>query len=205
MRIITCEQRSPEWMEVRRGIPTASSFDKIVTSKGEPSKKQALGYLYTLAAERIAGVREPSFSSAAMEEGIRREEESRLVYSMLAEVEVKQAGFCLSDCGRYGCSPDGLVDSGQFGGVEFKNPSGKVAVEYLLAGKLPTAYIQQVQGSLLVTGREWWDFVSYFPGLPTLIVRVERDEPFLSKLEKELIAFCDKLNEVCEDIGGNGL
>jgi hypothetical protein len=199
MRIIECEQRSPEWFEVRRGIPTASSFDKIVTSKGEPSK-QALGYLYTLAAERIAGVREPSFSSAAMEEGIRREEESRLVYAMLTEVEVRQVGFCLSDCGRYGYSPDGLV--GEDGGVELKNPTGKVAIECLLAGKIPTAYIQQVQGSLLITGREWWNFVSYYSGLPTLIVRVERDEPFLSKLEKELIAFCDKLDEVCKDIGG---
>ena len=199
MRIIECDQRSPEWFEVRRGMPTASSFDKIVTSKGEPSK-QALGYLYTLAAERIAGVREPSFSSAAMEEGIRREEESRLVYAMLTEVEVRQVGFCLSDCSYYGCSPDGLVR--EDGGVELKNPTGKVAIEYLLAGKLPTAYIQQVQGSLLVTGREWWDFVSYYTGLPTLIVRVERDEPFLNKLEKELIAFCDKLDEVCKDIGG---
>lgn len=197
MRIIECEQRSPEWYAVRRGIPTASSFDKIVTSKGEPSK-QSLGYLYTLAAERIAGVREPSFSSAAMEEGIRREEESRMVYSMLAEVEVKQVGFCVVDSGRYGCSPDGLV--GNDGMVELKNPTGKVAIEYLLAGKLPTTYVQQVQGGLLVTEREFCDFVSYLPGLPTLIVRVERDEPFLALLEHALGEFCDKLDEVCEII-----
>jgi len=197
MRIIECDQRSAEWLEARRGIPTASSADKIVTSRGEPSK-QALGYLYALAAERIAGIREPSYMSAAMEEGIAREEESRQVYAMLREVEVEEVGFCLSDCGRYGCSPDGLVD--EDGLVELKNPSGKVAVEYLIGNKLPTAYVQQIQWQLLVTGRKFCDFVSYYPGLPTLIVRVERDEPFLEKLEKELISFCNKLDEVCDQL-----
>jgi len=197
MKIINCEQRSAEWLEARGGIPTASSADKIVTSRGEPSK-QALGYLYALAAERIAGIREPSYMSAAMEEGIAREEESRQVYAMLREVEVEEVGFCLSDCGRYGCSPDGLVD--EDGLVELKNPSGKVAVEYLIGNKLPTAYVQQIQWQLLVTGRKFCDFVSYYPGLPTLIVRVERDEPFLEKLEKELISFCNKLDEVCDQL-----
>ena len=135
-----------------------------------------------------------------MEEGTRREEESRQVYEMLREVEVRQVGFCLSDCGRYGYSPDGLV--GEDGLVEFKNPSGKVAVECLVGDKLPTEHIQQVQGGLLVTGRKFCDFVSYHPGLRTLIVRVERDGVFLAKLEEQLLLFCKKLDEVCEQIKG---
>ena len=201
MKILTFPQRSPEWFAARLGIPTASSFDKIITSKGEPSK-QATGYLYTLAAERLSGVKEQSFSSAAMEEGVRREEESRLVYSMLNETEVVQVGFCLEDGGRWGCSPDGLV--GDDGLVEFKNPSGKVAVEYLLGNKLPTKYYVQVQGQLFVTGRKWCDFCSYYPGLKPLVVRVDRDEEFIEKLESELVAFSDKLDEVCVTIKGGG-
>lgn len=197
MRIIDIDQRSPEWFEARRGIPTASSFDKIVTSTGKLST-QRKGYLYTLAAERISGMSEDHFKSWQMEEGTRREDESRLVYAMLREVEVEQVGFCLSDEGRYGCSPDGLV--GEDGGLELKNPTGKVAIEYLLAGKLPTKYLQQVQGSLLVTGREWWDFASYCPGLPTLILRVERDEGFITLLENALWEFCDELDEICAEI-----
>lgn len=197
MRIIDCEQRSPEWFAAKLGIPSASHFDRIITAWGEPSD-QSVGYLYTLAAERIARMREPSFSSAAMREGIRREEESRMVYAMLREVEVRQVGFCVVDSGRYGCSPDGLVDDD--GMVELKNPIGKTAIAYLLAGKLPTAYIQQVQGQLLVAELGWCDFVSYYPGLPTLIVRVERDETFLALLENALGEFCDKLDEVCEII-----
>ena len=123
-----------------------------------------------------------------------------MVYEMLREVEVEQVGFCLSDSERYGCSPDGLV--GEDGMIELKNPSGKVAIEYLVGGKLPTTYIQQVQTGLLVTDRAWCDFVSYYPGLPTLIVRVERDNWFLTALRNELKIFCDDLDAVCTDIGG---
>jgi len=197
MKIIRVPQRSLEWYEARRGIPTASNFNKIVTSNGSPSK-QAEGYLYQLVAERLAGVREEAYISPAMLEGIAREAESRRVYAMLREVEVEEVGFCIDDSGRYGCSPDGLI--GEDGVLELKNPQGKAAVEYLVSGTLPTAYVQQVQGQLLVTGREWCDFVSYYPGLPTLIVRVERDEVFVSKLRDALEAFCDKLDEVCKVI-----
>ena len=202
MKILTFEQQSPEWFAARLGIPTASKFNKIITSKGKPSDS-ALGYMYTLATERLSGIREQSFSSAATKEGIRREEESRMVYAMLHEIEIEQVGFCLEDGGRWGCSPDGLV--GDDGLVECKNPTGKVAVEYLLGNKLPTKYSAQVQGQMFVTERDWVDFVSYFPGIKTLIVRVNRDEVFIKALEKELIKFSDKLDEVCREIerGGN--
>jgi hypothetical protein len=199
VRIIVCEQGSPEWYANRCGIPTASAFDKIVTSTGAPSK-QAQGYMYALAAERITGRAVEIQPSAAMEEGSRREDESRMVYAMLHEVEVTQVGFCVSDDGRWGCSPDGLV--GPDGMVELKNPLGKTAVEYLVGGKLPTDYLLQVQGQLLVTGREWVDFVSYFPGLPTLVVRVPRDPALILALEKALDGFCKELDHLCEDLRG---
>ena len=197
MKILTFKQQSPEWFAARLDIPTASEFKKIITSKGKPSD-QALGYAYTLAAARLSGIRDKSFSSAATEEGIRREEESRMVYAMLRETEVRQVGFCLEDGGRWGCSPDGLV--GDDGLVEFKNPTGKVAIKYLVDNKIPTKYFVQVQGQMFVTGRDWCDFCSYYPGLPTLIVRVERDEKFIGLLEEALIKFSDKLDEVCTEI-----
>jgi hypothetical protein len=199
VKIIVCEQGSPEWHAARCGIPTASNFDKLVTSTGAPSK-QAQGYLYALAAERITGRAVELQPSAAMEEGSRREEESRMVYSMIREVEVVQVGFCVDDSGRWGCSPDGLV--GSEGLAEFKNPLGKTAVEYLVGGKLPTEYLLQVQGQLLVTCREWCDFVSYFPGLPTLVVRVPRDPALILALEKALDGFCKELDHLCEDLRG---
>ena len=120
-----------------------------------------------------------------------------MVYAMTKDIgEVQQVGFCLEDGGRYGCSPDGLV--GDDGLVELKNPQGKTAVEYLLKGELPTTYFQQVQGQLLVTERAWCDFVSYYPGLPLLVLRVARDEEFIGKLESELAIFCQELDAICE-------
>jgi len=202
MKIVECRQRSEEWFEARRGIPTTSNFDKIITSKGEPSK-QRYGYLYALAAERLTGRCEEAFQSAAMLQGILREEEARRVYAMTKEVEVEEVGFCLSDDGRYGCSPDGFVDDlDGHGMVELKCRMGKAAVEHLLASKLSTECIQQVQGGMMVTGTEWCDYVSYYPGLPLLIVRVTPDRSFLEKLQLELDKFCDDLDRVCDQLRG---
>jgi len=197
MKIIQCEQRSEEWAEVRRGIPTASAFDRIVTMKGEPSKQRA-AYLYELAAERLSGVCEAGFVSDAMLRGIEREQEAREIYAMTSEVEVATIGFCLADDGRYGCSPDGLV--GNDGVVEIKSPMGKTAIEYLLKGAVPSAYYQQIQGGLFVTGRQWCDFVSYYPGLPLLALRVTPDIEFHEALARELEAFCKELDSICETI-----
>ena len=54
MQIHDVEQHSDAWYSLRAGMPTASEFSKIVTSKGEASKSAAV-YARTLAAELFAG------------------------------------------------------------------------------------------------------------------------------------------------------
>jgi len=190
-------QYSEEWWEARRGLPTASQFSRIV--KGDGSKStQRTAYLYECAAVRITGIYKPTFTSAAMQEGTDREEISRWIYAMETDSIVDEVGFCMSDCGRWGASPDGLV--GSDGVLELKNPEAHTHVGYLLSGKLPSAYYQQVMGELLVTGRLWADFCSYSPKLPLFILRVYRDDLFLDKLEKALIEFSEELDEVCANI-----
>ncbi len=196
MKIIECEQLSEEWFEARRGIPTSSSFDKIVTSTGAPSK-QKTKYMYRLAGEKISGRNEDMYQSKAMERGVEVEEEARDFYQVCSGKELRQVGFCLSEEG-YGASPDCLVDDD--GSLEIKCPLMSTQVEYLLDKKLPVAYFQQTQGHLLVTGRKWVDFLSYYPGLQPVIVRVGRDEEFLAKLRIELTLFCNQLNELIEKI-----
>jgi hypothetical protein len=51
----------------------------------------------------------------------------------------------------------------------------KFQVETILADKVPDEYMLQIQTGLLVTGREWLDFVSYCAGLPMFIKRVFPD------------------------------
>lgn len=188
MIVIEIDQLSTQWFAERAGIPTASNFDKIVTSKGEPSK-QAQKYMHQLAGESITGTKEETYSNFAMQRGIEMEPEARQLYEFVTGNKVDQVGFCYPDeQKRYGCSPDGLV--GDDGLIEIKCTLLSTSVEYLIADKLPTTYVQQVQGELLITGREWCDFMSYFPGLPPLIVRVARDEKFIKKMAEELDRFC---------------
>jgi hypothetical protein len=189
-------QGSDEWKAVKCGVPSASNFDKIVTTKGERSK-QAEKYLYRLAGERITGTSEETFQSAAMQKGVEMEAEARSYYEVVNDTEVKQVGFCLAD--GFGSSPDGLI--GEDGGLELKVPNLATHVGYLLDGKLPTEYFCQVQGNLLVTGRKWWDFMSYAsPSIKPFIIRVERDGVFIKKLEAELKLFCQELEEVVKKI-----
>jgi putative phage-type endonuclease len=190
MKIINCTQGTPEWYAARCGVPSASNFDKIICLDGKPSK-QRLKYLWQLAGEAITGIAEESYQNAAMERGKALETEARELYRIVTGNEVQEVGFCMN--GGFGASPDGLV--GEDGLLEIKCPSLATHVGYLLANELPSDYFQQTAGQLLVTGRKWCDFMSYYPGMKPLIVRVTPDKKFQAILEAELKTFCAELAE----------
>jgi len=184
MRIIECEQGSPEWLQARLGIPSASSYAKLVTTTGKASA-QATAYINQLVAERITG--EPTFFQVTdpMQRGMDLEPQARTAYEMETGNLVSQVGFLMHDTLQAGASPDGMV--GENGGLEIKCPSAHTHVEYLRDGDLPIKYFQQVQGCLWISGRDWWDFMSYHPKMEPLIVRVFRDEEFIKALECAVI------------------
>lgn len=195
MKIIDVLQSTPEWHKARCGIPTSSEFDKLLTTKGEVSK-QRQKYLYQLAGETITGIAEETYQNAVMQRGKEMEAEARQLYQLITGKEVKEIGFCLAD--GYGASPDGLV--GEDGLVEIKCPTMAVHVGYLLDNAFPLDYFQQCQGQLLVTERKWVDFMSYYPGIKPLIIRVMRDEKFIKALKIELEVFCRELPEIVAKI-----
>lgn len=184
MRIIECEQGTPEWLEARLGCPSASSYAKLITSAGKASA-QSDAYINQLVAERITG--ESTFFQITdpMQRGMDLEPQARTAYEMESGNLVDQVGFLKHDTLEAGASPDGLV--GENGGLEIKCPMPHTHVEYLRAGRLPTKYFQQVQGCLWISGRDWWDFMSYHPKMEPLIVRVFRDEVFIKALECAVI------------------
>lgn len=192
MIILDHAQGTEEWFSSRVAIPTASKFDKVVTSQGKRSD-QRTKYMYQLAGESLSGRKEDTYQSPKMYEGLEREPEARDYYELVTGADVKVTGLILSDCRRYGCSPDGLM-LGK--GLEIKCPSLAVHTEYLDKRKLPTKYYQQVHGSMLVTGFETWDFLSYYPGIKPLLITVERNNEFCAKLEAELIKFYGELQEL---------
>ena len=184
MRIIECEQGSPEWLLARLGVPSASSYAKLITTTGRASA-QADGYINQLVAERLTG--EPTFFQITdpMQRGMDLEPLARHAYETETGNLVIQVGFLMHDTLEAGASPDGLI--GENGGLEIKCPSGHTHVEYLRDNVLPTKYFQQVQGCLWISGRDWWDFMSYHPRMEPLIVRVFRDEQFIKALECAVI------------------
>ncbi len=194
MKVIDVQQGTPEWLAVRCGVPSASNFDLIIDTKGNPSK-QRQKYLYRLAGEKITGVSEETYQNGAMKRGIEMEPEARETYELITDAQVQQVGFCLVDGAHaFGASPDGLI--GDDGLLEIKCPTLAVHVGYLLGKVLPADYYQQTQGQLLVTGRAWLDFVSYYPGIRPLIVRATPDMAYQQILRAELERFCDELKTV---------
>lgn len=200
MKIIECKQGSPEWWEARCGIPSASNFHRIITPKTWRPSAQADDYINELIADRLmGGVPEEAeaFTTRAMQHGIETEAEARAWYAMEAAGKVRQVGLCIADDGHSACSPDALV--GDDGGLELKCPLLKTHVGYLRAGILPAEYTAQVHGSLIVTGRKWWDFCSYSMGLPPFCIRVVPDN-FTEALRDALEDFHPRYMEEWEKV-----
>lgn len=183
-------QRTDTWFEQRLGKVTASNFSKVL-AKG--AGKTRLSYMKQLAGEIITGEPAPSFTNKAIQEGIRREPESIHTYEFLSGNAVDEVGFItLPANGRVGCSPDGIIGSN--GLIEVKNPNVETHIDYLLADKIPNNYYCQVQGQIWVTGREWCDFVSYYPGMRMLVKRFKPNEKFIEELASEVEIFLFELD-----------
>lgn len=195
---IPCIQNSPEWHTVKIGVPSASNFHKILSPKGKVSD-QRKKYMYELAGEIISKRSSENYVSWRMEKAKEMEAESRMVYEMRNEVDVRQVGFVFKDERRmYGCSPDGLIDPN--GGFETKDANFSIQIERLLAGEMVDEHIPQVQGCLLACEREWWDFQSYCNGLEPLTIRNYRDEKYIKTLSEELERFCFELAGVIKKL-----
>jgi len=197
MKILEMEQGTPEWLQARLGCPSGSGFSKIITASGTPSSS-AESYINDLIAELVTGETTYFPKTEWMERGTELEPFARMNYELEYDVEVQEVGFCMHDSLRCGVSPDGLV--GDKGGIEIKAPKPSTHVKYLRSGKLPSEYKAQVMGCLWITGREWWDFMSYHPQMPNLIVRVHRDETYIEQLERLVTHACQIIEKEVAEI-----
>jgi hypothetical protein len=197
MRLLEVEQNTPEWEAVRRGIPTASEFDKIITPTGRLSK-QADEYAARLIDEIVRPDAPRGFAgNHHTERGHELEPDWRDWYAFVTGQAVKSGGFLLRDDGKAGCSPDGLIDGG--GGLEIKSPDGPAHVAYMIRKELPPKYRVQVHGSLAISGLPWWDFVSGCPGNKKFRIRIEPDE-FTEQVGKAIDEFVERLASLKAEI-----
>lgn len=194
MKILPYAQGSLEWVLARAGIPTASEFDNLITPKGEIRKGQMPEtYLAKKVAENWQNGPLVEFNTFDVEMGKILEEEAIPWLELEHSLKVNRVGLILDDTSRFGCSPDGLIESDECG-VEVKCPAAHTHVRYVLGGKCPDDYIAQVQGAMLVTGYPAWRFLSYRRRFPNLDIVVARDEEFIKTLEEALDLWLGKFD-----------
>lgn len=193
MKILTMKQGSPDWFKARMGLPTASEFDRLITPLGKLRTGDGpQTFLVEKLAERWTGKPQSDYYSRPMENGTIRQDHAIGWLAFEHNIDIKEVGFILSDDGRYGCSPDGLLLPQS--GVEVKCPILKTQIGWLLDGELPKEHTAQVQGSMLVTGAKVWKFLAYSEEAPNLLLDVERDDKFCDTLAEGLAAFCERLD-----------
>ncbi len=202
MKIHNVIQGSEEWRTLRAGIPTASEFDSIVTPSGKPSKS-AERYALKLLSERILGRPSDDFMSDWMSRGKEMEADAVDYYELQRNCDTQIIGFLTNDEGTVGCSPDRFVDSD--GQVEIKCPKAEHHMAFLMKhGSVYEAHRPQVQGQLWISGREWNDTISFYPGLPYALFRTPRDEAFIKILAEEVGKFVDTLERLTDEAKRNG-
>ena len=192
MIIVDCEQGTPEWHEIRRGVITASEFSKIVTPTGKRSA-QWDKYQAELLAQWALGddYHENTYENRAIERGRELEEEARAYYEFTTGNDGQKVGFVFKDETKaVGCSPDYMV--GNDGALEIKCPNASTHIQYMLEGQ-GLKYYPQIQSSLWITGLAWWDFMSYYPGLPPVLERIKPDMKLHEIYDNLIAEFMEEL------------
>lgn len=200
------QQGSMDWHNARLGLLTASEMKLILTPTLKiASNEKERTHLYELLAQRVTKYVEPTFQSYDMERGNFDEEHAREKYSE-KYAPVTECGFITNSRWGFtlGCSPDGLVadDEEGEGGIEIKSRIQKWQMQTLIESvarkEIPADFIMQVQSELLISERNWWDFVSYSGGMLMATVRAYPDPVIHNAIIEAAGAFEARLAEKLE-------
>jgi len=184
-------QGSDEWLAARKGAITGSQFKvcRDKTTKGELSAKAKL-YAMNVARERVGGKAPEVYANSAMRTGTEQEPFARMAYEEQTGAIVEEVGFAHTDDGKFGASVDGLV--GDDGMVEIKTMvSSDTLFTAMVDGEIDE-YRDQCVGAMWLLCLKWCDLCLWAPDLPSsqlTIIRIERDEDEIQKLEDDLLVF----------------
>jgi putative phage-type endonuclease len=198
------EQGTPEWHAMRCGKVTASRVADVMRSGrgGAPSASRAR-YMGELVAERLTGVPYESFKSAEMQRGNEIEAEAVSAYAFICGAQCDRIAFVdHPSIEMAGASPDALI--GDDGLAEFKCPASHTHIQTLLSDKIDGDYVRQMQWQMACTGRQWCDFVSYDPRLPTemalYVRRLQRDDAAIAAMEMAVSQFLFETSMMVDDL-----
>lgn len=182
-------QRSPEWIAARLGRFTASDFHTFLGGS-----KTKTDMLWEKVAERVFhDTDDNGYTSFAMERGTILESEARRMYTIATGAKVQEVGIVFPDkddvyADWIASSPDGLV--GRDGMIEIKCPLAKNFLQWTTptdVGRdvtyIKPEYKTQVQFNLMVTERDWCDFLYYHPRGGVAITRIYRDQEYIDRIK----------------------
>lgn len=205
------EQGSPDWYELRLGIPTASNFAMVTRDADSKTRRE---YMHKLAGEILTGrPAEGKITTAAMQRGHEMEPEAREHYAKTNIVKIDRVGFVRRKLpsGRYvGSSPDGLMEARKGAnwrrGLEIKTMAPHLMIGLLERGAtLPPEHRWQVYGTMWVADLEEVDLMLYYRGMPVAPkFTVVRSEPAIKEISDAVEVFDHELNGLVKKIRAMG-
>lgn len=217
MRYIICDQGTPEWLQARAGVITASRFSDAISILTRASGDKKAGdptgaadkYAGDVAIERISGkpYGEP-VNAWVLKRGHELEAMARPAYELRTGNIAEEAGIVKTDCGEFGYSTDGLVNPSYDGDqiisceglIEIKCPVDSVKIRAMLETGDVSEYMHQMQGGMWITGAKWCDFIQYVPDLESVgndlfVKRILRDEKFIEEMSAGLMKFRQRVDD----------
>ena len=219
-RISKTAQNTPEWLEERSKLFTASEAG-IFLIEPKPTKVQVKARASMIRKKLEAFTEEGKLWAAEenrkmpylfdVKRGNELEPAARALYSKITGNEVVETGLCIHESSifdaesnalsGFGCSPDGLIPCGEewLKGVEIKCVRPATIMEWIDDGVLPEKHSAQVHISMAVTGLREWDFFAYAPDMPPLLIHCQWSEitdKYLSSLKQlhaDFLAYRAKL------------
>jgi len=175
IKISKNKQGTPEWFNDRKMKLTGSNAQAIATNgKGLES------YARKIVMEKYCN-NEENYTNADMERGTELEPRAREEYEIQTLEEVKEVGFMENDKYKMtGVSLDGITEKGT---IEIKCMNNFNHFNFILDRKIKSVWLWQMQMGLLISERDYCDFVAYNPNFEKslIIVRVKK---VLEKQEK---------------------
>lgn len=202
MKIVQCEQGTPEWLASRAGKVTASMVTNVMAATSTAAYKN---YRAQIVSEMLTGKPQGDvFVTKDMEYGSEQEKFARALYEVRNDVMIEQVGLVLHPyMDNCAASPDGIVGEGL---IEIKVPKVSNHIGYILDDKPPTKYHAQMTWQLACTGQKWVDFISFRPDLPEnlqlFVSRFHRDEAAICEMEEAVKKFLNDVNLLLTKLKG---
>lgn len=183
------DQNTDEWLEIRKGRITASTFSDFFAAPSTAAYQKAIA---KVAFERCGEDVERFGGNTYTDMGHDEEPIARNAYESTTFDDIEDGMFWT--LGEWcGASPDGLIGSDGIWENKAKvttNTLLKMLEDYekgvMLNEKSNKSHFWQVHFQLYVTGRAWCDYQLGFSGYSPIIQRIHRDENIIKRIKEKI-------------------